>query len=146
KPACQFVMHDLHKVGSTPAVLKALLHAGMLHSDCLTCTGQTIAENLKNVPSIYEQKQNVVKPLNDPMHPSGHIVILHGNVAPEGAVAKVAGLKQRKMTGPAKVFDGEEDCFEAIQRRSIKPGDAVGIRGEGPVGGQGMREMLSVTA
>src|SRR5213082_1818617 len=88
----------------------------------------------------------MVRPLNDPMHPSGHIVILHGNLAPEGAVAKVAGLKQRRLTGPAKVFDGEEACFAAIERREIKPGDVVVIRGEGPVGGPGMREMLSVTA
>src|SRR5213082_2289888 len=88
----------------------------------------------------------MVRPLNDPMHPSGHIVILHGNLAPEGAVAKVAGLKQRRLTGPAKVFDGEEACFAAIQARAIKPGDVVVIRGEGPVGGPGMREMLSVTA
>jgi dihydroxy-acid dehydratase len=146
KPGGRYVMHDLYKVGGTPAVLKALLEAGMLHGDCLTCTGGTLAENLKSVKSIYQQKQNVVKPLNDPMHPSGHIVILHGNLAPEGAVAKVAGLKQRRITGPARVFDGEEACFEAIQARAIKLGDVVVIRGEGPVGGPGMREMLSVTA
>ena len=93
-------MYDLYKVGGTPAVLKALLEAGLLHGDCLTCTGATLAENLKPVRSIYERRQSVVRPLNDPMHPSGHIVILHGNLAPEGAVAKVAGLKQRRMTGP----------------------------------------------
>ena len=98
------------------------------------------------MPSIYKRKQNIVKPLNDPMHPSGHLVILHGNLAPEGAVAKVAGLKKRSITGSAKVFEGEEACFSAIQQRSIKPGDVVVIRGEGPVGGPGMREMLSVTA
>src|SRR5947209_15716724 len=113
-------MHDLYKAGGTAAVLKALLETGLLHGDCLTCTGATLAENLKSVNSIYNRKQTVVKPLNDPMHPSGHIVILHGNLAPEGAVAKVAGLKQRKMTGPAKAFDGEEDCFEAIQQGCIK--------------------------
>jgi dihydroxy-acid dehydratase len=146
KPGGRYVMHDLYKVGGTPAVLKALLEAGMLQGDCLTCTGATLAENLKSVKSIYQRRQSVVKPLNEPMHPSGHIVILHGNLAPEGAVAKVAGLKQRKMTGPARVFDGEEACFDAIQRRAIKPGDVVVIRGEGPVGGPGMREMLSVTA
>jgi dihydroxy-acid dehydratase len=136
----------LYKVGGTPAVLKALLDAGMLHGDCLTCTGATLAENLKELKSVYQQKQSVVKPLNDPMHPSGHIVILHGDLAPEGAVAKVAGLRQRRITGPARVFDGEEACFDAIQRRAIKAGDVVVIRGEGPVGGPGMREMLSVTA
>ncbi|HLN32938.1 MAG TPA: dihydroxy-acid dehydratase [Gemmataceae bacterium] len=146
KPGGRYVMYDLYKVGGTPAVLKALLEAGMLHGDCLTCTGATLAENLKPVRSIYERRQSVVRPLNDPMHPSGHIVILHGNLAPEGAVAKVAGLKQRRMTGPARVFDGEEACFKAIERRAINPGDIVVIRGEGPVGGPGMREMLSVTA
>src|SRR5438105_4830444 len=146
KPGGHYVMRDLYKVGGTPAVLKALLEAGMLHGDCGTCTGASLAENLNSVNSIYKRKQNVIKPLNDPMHASGHIVILHGNLAPDGAVAKVAGLKQRKLTGPAKVFDGEEACFDAIQRRAIKAGDMVVIRGEGPVGGPGMREMLSVTA
>jgi dihydroxy-acid dehydratase len=146
KPGGRYVMHDLYKVGGTPAVLKALLEAGMLHGDCLTCTGATLAENLKEVKSVYQQKQSVVKPINDPMHPSGHIVILHGNLALEGAVAKVAGLRQRRLTGPARVFDGEEACFDAIQRRAVKAGDVVVIRGEGPVGGPGMREMLSVTA
>jgi dihydroxy-acid dehydratase len=145
KPGGRYVMHDLYKVGGTPAVLKALLDAGMLHGDCLTCTGATLADNLKAVPSVYARRQSVVKPLQDPLHPSGHIVILHGNLAPEGAVAKVAGLKERRITGPARVFDGEEACFEAIQRRAIKPGDVVVIRGEGPVGGPGMREMLSIT-
>jgi dihydroxy-acid dehydratase len=139
-------MFDLHKVGGTPAVMKALLDAGYLHGDCLTVTGKTIAENLKDVASIYARDQKVIKPLNAPMHPTGHIIILKGNLAPEGAVAKMAGLKVRKITGPAKVFDGEEACFAAIQDRQIKAGDIVIVRGEGPVGGPGMREMLSVTA
>jgi dihydroxy-acid dehydratase len=146
KPGGRYVMHDLHKVGGSPAVLKSLLDAGMLHGDCPTCTGQTLAENLREVPSVYAGRQSVVRPLSQPLHPSGHIVILHGNLAPEGAVAKVAGLKQRRLTGPARVFDGEEACFDAIQRRAIQPGDVVVIRGEGPVGGPGMREMLAVTA
>jgi dihydroxy-acid dehydratase len=146
KPGGRYVMNDLHRVGGTPAVLKGLLEAGLLHGDCLTCTGRTVAENLKDVRSIFKSRQAVVKPLDAPMYPSGHIVVLHGNLAPEGAVAKVAGLKQRRITGPARVFDGEEACFEAIQRRAIKAGDVVVIRGEGPVGGPGMREMLSVTA
>jgi dihydroxy-acid dehydratase len=146
KPGGRFVMYDLHKVGGTPAVLRALLDAKLLHGDCITCTGRTIAENLKDIPSVYSRKQDVVKPLSAPMHSTGHLVILHGNLAPDGAVAKVAGLKVRKITGPAKVFDGEEACFQAIQARDIKPGDVVVIRGEGPVGGPGMREMLSVTA
>jgi dihydroxy-acid dehydratase len=146
KPGGRYVMYDLHKVGGTPAVLKALLSAGLLHGDCLTCTGATLAENLQSVRSIYERRQSVVKPLAEPMHPSGHIVILHGNLAPEGAVAKVAGVKARRITGPARVFDGEEACYAAIERRAIKPGDVVVIRREGPVGGPGMREMLAVTA
>ena len=146
KPAGKHVMFDLHKVGGTPAVMKALLDAGFLNGDCPTVTGKTIAENLKDVPSIYSREQKVIKPLNAPMHPTGHIIILKGNLAPEGAVAKMAGLKARKITGPAKVFDGEEACFAAVQDRLIKPGDIIVVRGEGPVGGPGMREMLSVTA
>jgi dihydroxy-acid dehydratase len=146
KPGGRYVMHDLHRVGGTPAALRALLDAGLLHGDCMTVTGRTLAENLRDVPSIYGHKQDVVLPLDKPMHPTGHIIILHGNLAPEGGVAKVAGLKQRSITGPAKVFDGEEICYAAIQDRKIKPGDVVVIRGEGPVGGPGMREMLAVTA
>jgi dihydroxy-acid dehydratase len=146
KPGGRYVMYDLHTVGGTPAVLRALLDAGFLHGDCITVTGQTLAENLKGIPSVYSRKQDVVLPLEKPMHPTGHIIILHGNLAPDGAVAKVAGLKDRKITGPAKVFDGEEACAAAIQERKIKPGDVVVIRGEGPVGGPGMREMLAVTA
>jgi dihydroxy-acid dehydratase len=146
KPGGRYVMHDLYKVGGTPAVLKALLEANMLHGDCITVTGTTIAENLRNVESIYRTRQTVVRPLDKPMHPSGHLIVLKGNLAPEGAVAKVAGLKSRRMTGPARVFDGEEACAAAIQRRAIKAGDVVVIRGEGPVGGPGMREMLAVTA
>ncbi|HYF51571.1 MAG TPA: dihydroxy-acid dehydratase [Planctomycetota bacterium] len=146
KPGGKYVMFDLHKAGGTPAVLKALLDAKLIHGDCLTVTGKTIAENLKDVKSIYNRAQSVIKPLDKPMHPTGHIVVLHGNLAPEGAVAKCAGLKKRNITGPAKVFEGEEACFQAVQKREIKAGDVVVIRGEGPVGGPGMREMLSVTA
>src|SRR5207245_409087 len=112
----------------------------------ITVNGKTLAENLADVETIYARPQPVIKPLDAPMHAHGHIVILKGNLAPEGAVAKVAGLKKRRITGPAKVFDGEEACFAAISDRKIKPGDIVVIRGEGPVGGPGMREMLSVTA
>ena len=146
KPCGRYVMNDLHRVGGTPAVLKALLEAKLLHGDCLTVTGQTLAENLKDIDSVYKHKQDVIRPLDRPLHATGHLVVLKGNLAPEGAVAKVAGLKTRRLSGPAKVFDGEEACFAAIQRRDIKPGDVVVIRGEGPVGGPGMREMLSVTA
>jgi dihydroxy-acid dehydratase len=146
KPGGKYVMHDLHQVGGTPAVLKALLEKGLIHGDCMTVTGGTMAQNLAQVKSIYQHKQNVIKPFDAPMHAHGHIVILKGNLAPEGAVAKVAGLKKRTMTGPARVFDGEEACFAAIKQRSIREGEIIVIRGEGPVGGPGMREMLSVTA
>jgi dihydroxy-acid dehydratase len=146
KPGGRYVMFDLHQAGGTPAVLKALLDAGLVHGDCLTCTTGTMAQNLAQIKSIYSRKQNVIKPLDAPMHAHGHIMILKGNLAPEGAVAKVAGLKKRRLTGPARVFDGEEACFAAIKQRSIKEGEIVVIRGEGPVGGPGMREMLSVTA
>jgi dihydroxy-acid dehydratase len=146
KPGGRYVMHDLHRAGGTPAVLKALLEAGLLHGDCLTVTGQLLAENLCEVESIYRRRQEVVRPLERPLHATGHLVVLHGNLAPEGAVAKVAGLKVTRITGPARVFDGEEACFAAIQERAIRAGDVVVIRGEGPVGGPGMREMLAVTA
>jgi len=145
KPGGQYVMWDLYRVGGTPAVLKALLDAGMLHGDCLTCTGGTLAQNLESIPSVYSKPQSVVLPMDKPMHGTGHIVIMRGNLAPEGSVAKVAGLKKLTMTGPAKVFDGEEACAQAIQERNIVAGDVVIIRGEGPVGGPGMREMLSIT-
>jgi dihydroxy-acid dehydratase len=146
KPAGRHVMYDLHRAGGTPAVFRALLDAGLLHGDCPTVTGATLAENLKGVRTVYARPQKVIRPLEAPMHSSGHIVILRGNLAPEGAVAKVAGVKRRAFTGPARVFDGEEACFAAIDGRRIKEGDVVVIRGEGPVGGPGMREMLSVTA
>src|SRR6185436_7083175 len=123
KPSGKYVMFDLHKAGGTPAVLKALLDAGLLHGDCPTVTGGTLAQNLSQVKSIYTRKQSIIKPIDAPMHPSGHIVILKGNLAPEGAVAKVAGLKKRSITGPAKVFDGEEACFAAIEAKKIKAGD-----------------------
>jgi dihydroxy-acid dehydratase len=146
KPGGRYVMNDLHRAGGTPAVLRALLDAGLLHGDCITVTGKTLAENLANIASVYARKQDVIRPLDRPLHPTGHLVVLYGNLAPEGAVAKVAGLKTRRITGPARVFEGEEACAEAIERREIKAGDVVVIRGEGPVGGPGMREMLAVTA
>jgi dihydroxy-acid dehydratase len=146
KPGGRFVMNDLHRVGGTPPVMRALLDAGLLHGECMTVTGKTLAENLSGIESIFKKKQEVVRPLEKPLHATGHLVVLHGNLAPDGAVAKVAGLKQTSITGPAKVYDGEEACFAAIEARQIKAGDVVVIRGEGPVGGPGMREMLAVTA
>ena len=111
----------------------------------MTVTGRTLAENLEKVPSIYSRPQKIIMPLDKPLAKKGHIAILHGNLAPDGAVAKLAGLKVHTITGPCKVFDGEEACFEAIQARKIEAGDVIVIRGEGPVGGPGMREMLSIT-
>ena len=146
KPGGKYVMFDLYKVGGTPPVLRALLDAGYLHGDCITVTGKTLAENLRDVPSIYSRPQSIVMPLDKPLAAKGHIAILHGNLAPDGAVAKLAGLKVHKLTGPARVFEGEEACFAAIQARKIKAGDVIVIRGEGPVGGPGMREMLSITS
>jgi dihydroxy-acid dehydratase len=146
KPSGRYVMNDLHAVGGTPAVMRALLDEGLLHGDCITVTGRTIAENLKTVPSVFARKQDVVRGFDAPLHRTGHIVILRGNLAPGGAVAKVAGIKTPTMTGPARVFEGEEACAAAIAERKIVPGDVVVIRGEGPAGGPGMREMLAVTA
>lgn len=145
RPSGKYVMYDLYRVGGTSAVLKALLDAGYLHGDCPTVTGRTLAENLADVKSVYAKPQDVVMPLDKPKYHKGHIAILNGNLAPEGAVAKLSGLKVRSISGPAKVFDGEEACFAAINAGKIKAGDVVVIRGEGPVGGPGMREMLSIT-
>ena len=119
-------MYDLHRVGGTPAVLKALLDAGFLHGDCITVTGKTLAENLQGrAEHLQRASRTSSSRSTSRCTPTGHIVILKGNLAPDGAVAKVAGLKKRKITGPAKVFDGEEACFAAIQERQIKPGDVV---------------------
>jgi dihydroxy-acid dehydratase len=145
KPGGKYVMFDLYRVGGTPAVLRALLDKGFLHGDCPTVTGKSLAENLADVPSVFAKPQTVVRPFEAPMYSHGIHVVLKGNLAPEGAVAKTAGLKVRTITGPAKVFDGEEACFQAIQAQKIVAGDVVVIRGEGPVGGPGMREMLSIT-
>ena len=146
KPGGRYAMYDLHKVGGTPAVLRTLLDAGMLHGDCMTVTGQTLAENLAKVKPVTAKAQSVVRPLDKPLFPTGHIVILQGNLAPEGAVAKISGLKSRSITGPARVFDSEDACFAAITARAIKPGDVVVVRNEGPAGAPGMPEMLAVTA
>lgn len=146
KPGGQYVMFDLHRVGGTPAVLRAMLDKGILNGDCMTVTGRTMADNLANVPSVFSKTQTVVKSWDEPMSAKGHLAIMYGNLSPEGAVAKLAGLECHKITGPAKVYDCEEDCAEAIEQRKIEKGDVVVIRGEGPVGGPGMREMLAVTA
>lgn len=144
KPGGRYVALDLFKVGGIPVVLKTLLDAGLLHGDCLTVTGKTQAENLKDVK--IPSGQDVVRPVADPVNPTGGLVILRGNLAPEGGVVKIAGVKNLKHRGPARVFNSEQDCFAAVERREIKKGDVVVIRYEGPRGAPGMPEMLAVTA
>lgn len=145
KPSGKYVMADLHAIGGTAPVMKLLLEAGMLHGDCLTVTGKTLAENLKDVPALPES-QDIIRSLEKPLRPTGPLVILRGNVASEGAVAKMSGLKRTSITGPARIFESEEECLEAILQRKIKDGDVVVIRYEGPRGGPGMREMLAPTS
>jgi dihydroxy-acid dehydratase len=146
-PGGKYVMEDLHRIGGVPVVMKTLLDAGLLHGDCITVTGKTVAENLKKVKNAEQlTKQDVVYPVSRPLRESGGIVIVKGNLAPEGGVVKVAGVKKLKHIGPARVFDDEQSCAEAIARREIKPGDVVVIRYVGPKGAPGMPEMLAVTA
>ncbi len=145
KPSGKYVAADLDRIGGIPAVMKLLLDAKLLHGDCLTVTGRTVKENLKLAAPL-SKNQPIIRPMDNPLHPTGPMVILRGNLAPEGAVAKISGLKVITQTGPAKVFNGEEAAYEAIQKRKIKAGDIVVIRYEGPKGGPGMREMLAITA
>ncbi len=144
KPGGRFVATDMYRAGGIRLVAKRLLDAGLLHKDCVTVTGRTVAEEAKEARETPGQK--VVRPLSDPLKPTGGLVILKGNLAPEGCVLKVAGEKRVFHEGPAKVFDSEEKAFEAVKQQKIKPGDVVVIRYEGPCGGPGMREMLGVTA
>jgi len=145
KPSGKYLMEDVHKVGGTPAVLKFMLKNGMLHGDCLTVTGKTLAENLSGVADLTEGQQ-VVKPLNAPIKATGHLRILYGNLAEEGAVAKITGKEGLHFTGPAKVFDDEFKANDGIGRGQVKKGDVVVIRYEGPKGGPGMPEMLKPTS
>jgi dihydroxy-acid dehydratase len=146
-PGGRYVMEDLHKIGGVPVVMKTLLNAGLLHGDCMTVTGKTIKQNLKDAKSADQLKdQKVVFPVKKAIRATGGMVVLKGNLAPEGAVVKVAGLPKTRHVGPARVFDSEQACAKAVAARQIKPGDVVVIRYEGPKGGPGMREMLSVTA
>jgi dihydroxy-acid dehydratase len=146
KPSGRFVTTDLHAAGGVPQVMKILLAHGVLHGDALTVSGETVAEVLRDVPAEPRPDQEVIRPWRRPLYPEGHLAILRGNLAPEGAVAKITGITRRRMTGPARVFDCEEDCLAAILGGHIRPGDVVVIRYEGPKGGPGMREMLSPTA
>jgi dihydroxy-acid dehydratase len=146
KPSGRYVATDLHKAGGIPQVMKILLEKGLIHGDALTITGQTVEETLSDVSSKPSRAQNVVRKWEDPIYAEGHLAILRGNLASEGAVAKISGVKNRKITGPARVFDSEESCLAAILGSEIKPGDVVVIRYEGPKGGPGMREMLAPTS
>ena len=146
KPSGRYVTVDLHKAGGIPQVMKLLLDAGLLHGHCRTVEGKTLAELLADVPPAPPADQDVIRPLSDPLYAKGHLAILKGNLAQEGAVAKISGIKTPALTGPARVFDSEEECLAAILSNSIQAGDVVVVRYEGPVGGPGMREMLAPTA
>jgi dihydroxy-acid dehydratase len=146
KPSGKYMATDLHNVGGIPLIMKMLLEQGLLHGDCMTVTGKTVAENLANVSATPPEGQDVVLPINNPKYPHGHLAILKGNLAEEGAVAKISGLKSTKMTGPAKVFNSEEEAMDAIIEDRVQAGDVIVVRYEGPKGGPGMREMLSPTS
>jgi dihydroxy-acid dehydratase len=146
KPSGRYVATDLHKSGGIPQVMKMLLAHGLLHGDCITITGQTIEELLKDIPSEPRADQDVIRPWDRPMYKQGHLSILRGNLAEEGAVAKISGVKNPIITGPARVFESEEDCLSAILANKINAGDVLVIRYEGPKGGPGMREMLAPTS
>jgi len=145
KPSGRYVAVDFHRAGGVPQVLKMLLAHGVLNGDCLTITGRTMAQELASVPDAPRKDQDVIRPWNNPMYAHGHLAILKGNLAPEGCVAKITGLKSPKITGPARVFDSEPKAMEAILAKKIKAGDVVVIRYEGPKGGPGMQEMLAPT-
>ncbi|MBK6980081.1 MAG: dihydroxy-acid dehydratase [Betaproteobacteria bacterium] len=146
KPSGRYVATDFHRAGGVPQVMKMLLEHGLLHGDCLTITGETVAESLAKIPAEPRGDQDVIRPWSNPMYAQGHLAILKGNLAPEGCVAKITGLKNPVITGPARVFDSEPDAMDAILADRIQPGDVLVIRYEGPKGGPGMREMLSPTA
>lgn len=146
KPSGRYVAVDFHQAGGVPQVLKMLLANGLLHGDCITITGRTIAEELEHIPDEPRADQDVIRPFNKPLYKQGHLAILKGNLAPEGCVAKITGLKNPTITGPARVYDSEKETMDAIMAGKIKAGDVVVIRYEGPKGGPGMQEMLSPTS
>jgi len=146
KPSGKYVATDLHRAGGVPQVLKMLLTHGLLHGDCLTITGRTLAEELENIPDTPRADQDVIRQWDNPLYTSGHLAILKGNLAPEGCVAKITGLKNPVITGPARVYNSEPEAMEAILADKIKAGDVLVIRYEGPQGGPGMREMLAPTS
>mgnify|MGYP000582463351 CR=1 FL=1 len=146
KPSGKYLATDLHQAGGIPQIMKILLDGGLLHGDCMTITGKTVAELLKDIPSKPRADQDVIRTLDNPIYAQGHLAILKGNLSPEGCVAKITGLKNPSITGPARVFDSEDDAMTAIMANKIKAGDVVVIRYEGPKGGPGMREMLAPTS
>jgi dihydroxy-acid dehydratase len=146
KPSGRYVTTDFHRAGGVPQVMKMLLARGLVHGDALTVTGRTLSETLQEVPAEPPPGQDVIRPFDRPLYAAGHLAILRGNLAPEGAVAKITGVKSTRLSGPARVFDSEEACLHAILGGRIRPGDVVVIRYEGPKGGPGMREMLSPTS
>jgi dihydroxy-acid dehydratase len=146
KPSGEYVAVDFHRAGGVPQVLKMLLAHGLLHGDCVTITGRTLAEELAQVPAEPRADQDVIRPWSNPMYAQGHLAILRGNLATEGCVAKITGLKKLSITGPARVFDSETQVMDAIMAGKIKAGDVVVIRYEGPKGGPGMQEMLAPTS
>jgi dihydroxy-acid dehydratase len=145
KPSGPYVMEDLHQAGGVPAVIKLLLDAGLLNGHCVTVTGKTLRENVQDLPGL-KPGQQIVRPLSNPLKSTGHIQILKGNLAPEGAVAKITGKEGLRFSGPAKVYDSEEDMLHALERKEIEKGDVIVIRYEGPKGGPGMPEMLTPTS
>ncbi len=146
KPSGRYVTVNFHQAGGVPQVMKMLLNQGLIHGDCLTITGQTIAEQLADVPDEPSPDQDVIRPFDQPLYEQGHLVVLKGNLAEEGGIAKITGVKKPSITGPARVFDSEEACLKAILDGQIKAGDVVIVRYEGPKGGPGMREMLAPTS
>ncbi|MBS0641037.1 MAG: dihydroxy-acid dehydratase, partial [Proteobacteria bacterium] len=144
KPGGKYVAFDVHKVGGIPVIIKALLDAGLLHGDCLTVTGRTLAENHKDV--VFPENQDVIYPVSKALSPTGGVVGLKGSLAPDGAIVKIAGMQTLRFEGTALCFDCEEDAFKAVEARAYKAGDIIVIRYEGPKGGPGMREMLSTTS
>lgn len=146
KPSGKYLMQDLHQYGGTPAVMKYLLDEGLLHGDCLTVTGKTVAENLANVKSVIDYNQPIIQKLSEPIKATGHLQILYGNLAEQGSVAKISGKEGERFTGPARVFDGEKDLAAGVASGRVKPGDVVVIKNEGPKGAPGMPEMLKPTS
>jgi dihydroxy-acid dehydratase len=146
KPSGRFMAIDLHRAGGIPQVMKILLKAGLLHGECMTITGKTVAQNLAEVPDVPRKDQQVIRTIAEPMYEQGHLAILKGNLSPEGCVAKITGLKNPTMTGPARVFDDEQSALAAIMANQIKAGDVMVLRYLGPRGGPGMPEMLAPTS